>query len=365
MKAIDIVAQLAVRLPMFSDKFTTNVSITSLTRSGSTATADTASAHGLAVGSQTNIVGAESPITISSLTRVGTVGTLVTATDHDLTKFITGTQLVSISGAVEVEFNGDFTLLAVANRTTITFTMADSGATTATGTPLLLNGSSYLQAWNGLFSVVSVPTTTQFTYTLATLPPLTTATGTISARSLPRISSGISVERILQAYTKGESIDDVWAFVVLGDVIASKNRAIDSDAVDNLQRGNEYRQQLIYPFDVLTLVPASSTIAAREARDLAEDIFRPLCQSLLFSKFDSNLYVGAQNPVIFVDHGFAFYNSATYGHTYAFQAVADLTFDDTVGYDDDVAFRDVTVNMGIDIGTQVDKLTADINLDDE
>lgn len=363
MKAEDIVQQLALRLPMFSDKFTTNVSITSLTRVGSVVTADTSAAHGLVVGSQTNIVGSESPIAVTSLTRSGTIGTMVTTTDHDITKFPSGVQNVEVSGAIEVEFNGAFILLSVPNRRTLTFTMVDAGPTTATGTPLLLNGTSYLQGYNGLVSVASIPTATQFTYNITTSPPLTTATGTIVSRSLPRISASVSIDKALASYTK-QTAGAVWAFVILGDIIASKNRAIDSDAVDNLQRGNDYRQQLIQPFTIFTLVSAVNSIAARDARDLAEDLFRPICQSVLFSKFDSGLYVGAQNPVVFSDHGFAFYDSTKYGHSYAFQTVSDITFDDTVGYDDDVAFRDITVNMGVDVGTGIEILTADIDLDD-
>ncbi len=362
MKAQEIVQRLALRLPMFTDAFTTNYNIISLTRVGSIVTATTDSPHSLKVSNQINIVGAESPIALLTLTRAGAIGTLNTDGPHDITKFSIGAQSVEISGANESEFNGSFVLLSRPNRETLTFAMPDTGATVATGTPLLLNGSSIFQGYNGLFAVDSAPSSTTFTYNITTTPSLLSATGTISARTLPRISSGISLERILDAYTVQTKLKDVWAFVILGDVIASKNRAIDSDASDNQQRGNEFRQQLIQPFTIITLAPATQEIVARAARDQAEDLFRPLCQSILFSKFDSGLHVGAQNPVMFVDHGFAFYDTAIYGHSYAFQTVADLTFDDTIGYDADVAFNDISMSMGVDIGTAV--LLADIDLDD-
>lgn len=362
MKAQEIVARLALRLPMFTDAFTTNYSITSLTRVGSLVTAITNTPHSLKVANQVNIIGAESPIALLALTRAGPIGTLSTDGPHDITKFSIGAQSVEISGANEPEFNGSFVLLSRPNRESLTFVMPDSGPIVATGAPLLLNGSSIYQGYNGLFAVAGVPSSTSFTYDITTSPPLFAATGTISARTLPRISSGVSLERIIDSYTVQTNLTDVWAFVILGDVIASKNRSIDSDASDNQQRGNEFRQQLIQPFTIVTLTPTTDQVAARAARDQAEDIFRPLCQSVLFSKFESGLHVGAQNPVMFIDHGFAFYDTAVYGHSYAFQTVADLTFDDTVGYDADVAFKDISLSMGVNIGTAV--LLAEIDLDD-
>ncbi len=359
MKAEAIVQQLALLLPAVTDKFTDNFSVSSLVRSSTTVTATTTVAHGRAVGQQANITGAQTPLTISSLTRLGVVGTLVTDNRHDLTEGVSLT--VEISGAVEAEFNGTFTILIVPNRKTVTFTMADSGATTATGTPLLLNGASALQTYNGLQQITAVPTTTTFEYEITDTTLFSPAAGTIEARTQPRISAHADAELLIKAYTTKPQ-DKLWAFVVLGDSVASKSRKINSDAVDNLQLGNEYRQQIIDPFSVYVFFPTSAEIGARESRDNAQDIYRPLCQSLLFSKIDSDLAVGAQNPIIFTDHGFFAYNQAFYVHVYNFQTVADLTFDDTVGHSLDVAFRDIEMTLGVDVGTGV--MTADINLDD-
>ena len=360
MRSADIVAQMALALPALTEKFTTNFSITSLTRSGTTVTATTSAAHGLAVGKQVNVIGAQTPLSIGTLTRVGTVGTLVTDNRHDMTEnFSTEVEIVD---AVEAEFNDTFVLLTVPNRKTITFTMADTGATTATGSPLLLNGSSALQQYNGLKNVTAVPTATQFQYEITDSTLFTPASGTIIARTLPRISAAVSEERLLSAYTK-QPQGDLWAFVVLEDVFASKNRNIESDATDNIQRGDQYRQQIIQPFTVYVFIPTKGEIAARDARDVAEDIFRPICRSLLFKPFSGGLYAGKQGPVQFVNHGFIHYDSAFYVHGYNFQQVVDITFEDTVGYDLDVAFRDISVTMGVSTGSEV--MTAEIDLDED
>lgn len=360
MKASEIVQQLAAVLPKHSDVFTTNVNITSLTQAAGTATAVTDAAHGLTAGKQVNIIGAQTPIVISTLTRSGVIGTMVTATAHDFTeRFSTETE---IADATEAEFNGTFTILTVPNRTTVTFTMADSGATVATGSPKLLNGANYLNQYNGLWEVATVPSTTSFTFTVpATLA--SPATGTPIAKSLPRISAVVNAEIIISAYTQ-QPQPDVWAFVVLGDVSASKSRHIDSDAVDNIQRGDNFRQQIIQPVTVYVVIPSSAENAARAARDQCEDLLQPLSKSLVFKAFSTGLNVETKGPLNFVGHGFVDYSRAWYMHAFEFQQVVDMTFEDTVGYDDDVAFRDIDLDMRLSPGTGTQILTADINLDE-
>jgi len=357
MRASDVVQQLAASLPRFSDKFTTNKAVSSLTQVAGVATA-TSTAHGLTAGKQVNIVGAKVPIEISSLTRVGVVGTLVTATPHDMTLGYSAT--VEIASAVEANFNGTFAVLSVPTRNSVTFTIADSGATTATGSPVLLNGSNYLNQYNGLHEVLSTPTADTFTFAVPTALA-SPAHGTISARALPRVSAVLQEDIIVDAYTK-QPASDVWAFVVLGDVTASKNRETETDAVSNLQRGDHFRVQLLQPVTVYVVIPSAQEQAGRSARDLCEELLKPLCQSLLMKKFDSLLTVGKKGPLQFVGHGFAAYHRAFYMHAYQFVQLADMTFGDTVGYDDDVAFRDIGLTIANNIGTGT-IATAAINLD--
>lgn len=102
-----------VKLPWLNKISTTTVTITSLTRSGSTATAVTASNHGLA----------ESSIAV-------------------------------ISGATQTEYNGAF-IVSVTNATTFSYGITGTPATPATGTPVLKKFNQ--QPWGtvygtGLFS---------------------------------------------------------------------------------------------------------------------------------------------------------------------------------------------------------------------
>lgn len=358
MRAFDVVQQLAARLPLFSDAFTTNVSVSSLTQAAGIATAVTTTPHGISAGQQACIVGAKTALAISSLTRVGTVGTLVTVTPHDLTKGYSTT--VEIADAVEANFNGTFTLINVPDRYTVTFVIANSGALTATGSPVLLNGANYLAQYNGLKTILSAPTTTSFTFAVPT-GLASPARGTIVARTLPRISALLQEDMVIAAYT-AQPTGNAWAFVVLGDVTASKSRDTETDATSNLQRGEEFRVRLLQPMTVYICLPTSQETAGRSVRDRCEELLKPLCQSILMKRFDSLLTIGMKGPLQFVGHGFASYQSGFYVHAYQFVQVADMSFGDTVGYDEDVAFRNIALTMNNNIGTGIVK-TAAINLD--
>ena len=362
MKAEDIILQMRGTLPFNTSAVSSNLSITSIVPSGLNALATSATSHGLSSGESIVITGANSPIAITTLTRSGVVGTAVFTDAHDYTLGVTLN--IIISGANEANFNGTFVIISVTNRFNVQFTMLDSDATTATGSPLALNASSVFQGYNGIFSVLAVPTTTTFTYTPIE-PKTLDASGTIIAKTDVRISGAATLERAVASYTK-QATDDLWLFVVIGDVVASRDRKMVSDFVDNLQRsqqGEGFRQQTAQTFAVYAFIPASDSIGGRAEGDLAQELFVPICQSVLFFEFDTLYAEGEQNPVQFTSHGIEGYNSAFYIHRYSFEMAADLSFADTVGYSPDVAFRDIAITTKLTTGEEL--FTTNIDLDDE
>jgi len=361
-KAEDIIIQMRGTLPFNSDAVSTNLSVISIVPSGSDALVTSVGNHGVSSGQSVVITGADSPIAITTLTRTGVVGAAEFTSAHDYTFGVTLN--IIIDGANEANFNGTFVITKVPNRFNVEFTMVDAGAITATGDPQGLNAGSILQGYNGVFSVVSVPTSTTFTYTPIQAKTLD-ATGTITARTDVRISGAISLERAMDSYTK-QAKEDLWLFVVLGDVVASRNRKMTSDFVDNLQRaqqGEGFRQQTAQTFSVFAFIPTSDSIGGRAEGDLAQELFIPVCQSVLFFEFDTLYAEGEENPVQFTSHGFEGYNTAFYVHRYSFEMAADLSFADTVGYSPDVAFRDIAMTTGLTTGDET--FTTDMNLDDE
>ena len=359
MRASDIITQLSVLLPQLTDKFTTDVSVLSMTRSGTEMTVVCNEQHGLEVGQAFAITGTDVPIP-SSVSRVGVKGTLIATTDHDLTAPIADT--IRITGSNDPEFNGTFPVTQIKNRRTILFEIADTGPFFATGSPVLRDAESKLRDYNSTYEVTDVvdAATFKFNHSVSGLPA---PDGTIVLRTKPRISSGINIERILALYTE-HGVDEYWAFVVLEGVTASQSRFIESDALDNQQRSANFRQQLVEPFTVYVFIPVETEIAAREARDAASDLLRPLLRSLLFSKLSTGLYADVLNTVQFAGHDVFSYDSSVYIHSYSFQQVAEIYEEDTVGPDLDVAFRDIDFSIFTDFGTQVEFMQGTPDLDD-
>lgn len=365
MKASDIVLQLAQKLPLFSERFTDELSVDSISAVGGLVTVVTSGAHGLTSGIVINISGVLSPLEISSLTRNGTVGTLELnpGVSHDFTENIPEYSIAILSGSNEAEFNGTFNVLNVPNRNTITFEMTDTGPTVATGSSILQNGFPPNKGYNG-YKSVNVVDATSFTYSASGNLAISGVLTNALFRTTPRISATVSLERILESYTK-QLPEKCWLFVVLGDTSSSKDRQILSDATSNTQRGSYLRQQIIESVNIYVVVPTTDSIAGRKARDIVEDEFKNICKSLLFKKFPTGFYEDTPAPLQFVSHGFIAYNTAFYIHGFTFEQVANLYFEDSVGYSEDVAFRDLNVEMFLQQGTQEDSWNSEIDLDDD
>lgn len=360
MRAQDFILQLSAKLPTLVDDFTTSFSVSSLTRTGTTVTASTTTAHGLSIGKSVNIVGAQTPISITSIDRVGIMATLVTSADHDMTEGAFTT--VEISSANESEFNGTFPLLRVTNRRTVTFQVVDAGPISSTGSPLLLNGSSPLQSYNGLKNVTAIPTTTTFQYEITDSTLFTPVSGIITAKTSPRISGAVTDERALESYT-AQKTNDAWLYVVINDAVANKSRTLEIDGTDNIQRTNHFKQFISQTVSLFVFLTTSDQISGRLAGDRAQELFKPICQSILFAKFDSLLSNGKYNALMFNEHGFHGYNKAFYIHRYTFEIQLLMGIDDTVGADEDVAFRDISMSQGHNVGTGV--INTEIDLDDK
>jgi hypothetical protein len=244
----------------------------------------------------------------------------------------------------------------------IYFDDMDKDITTASGSPILRDAESALRDYNTTYAVDDVidPATFKYTHSVTGLPD---PSGTILLRTKPRISSGINIERILALYTESE-VNEYWAFIVLEGVTASQSRFIESDALDNQQRNTNFRQQIVEPFTVYVFIPVANEIAARESRDEASDLLRPILRSLLFSRLSTGLYADVLNPVQFAGHDVYNYDTSVYVHAYSFQQVAEIYAEDSVGPDLDVAFRDIDFSIFSDFGTQVEFMQGTPDLDD-
>lgn len=370
-KAYDIITQLRSVLPRYTNYFSDEFTINSLTRSGSTVTAVTATSHGLQNDYYVRVVNALTPFTLASLQITGQIRedgvdknivTGVTNEPHDLTeRWPIDKPLIEITGANEGDYNGEHILKTVPNRKTFTYHITATPSSPATGTIKLLSDLSI--GYNGWHQVTVVNDTT-FTYPIDTTPE-SPALGTPVARTRARISGAVSVERVLEVYTD-QPPNKVWGFVVLGNAVANKDRAIFSDATAEFGKGEDFRQKIIQPFGVYVFIPATNSIAARNERDIMEDLVVPFFRSLLRVKFPTDLTEDPYSGCVFSSHGFFDYVGSYYVHEFAFETTGWIVEGDTLEYEPNVAFRDIFVNYRSPIETSDNIIMTDhIDLDDE
>lgn len=364
MKARDIESRLQDQLPQLTNRFTREVSLVSITPSGTTATATTSAAHGRSIGDFVYVIGAFAPVAIVSITRVGTTATVITATNQDLTENFFDT--ITLEGANEAEFNGtfDFKLTGkVFNRKKFTFQVPDSGPTSSTGSPLLVDPGSPF-GYNGKLTLTSVPSPTSFTYEL---PTTLTEDANIDNASVVvglRIYSAVTADIAKAVFeTKDISDNELAAFVIVGDRIVSRSRSALNDGVDSGGVSGDNRQQLLNAFTVLVFQKVTKTTSGADERDTMDDIERFIIRSVGGWSPGSEFDVDSGNVVRFVSAGVEEYTGATYTHGVEFQFMEEINGGDLEIEPFSVAFRDIAGTITTDQGEQ--PLLDDINLDEE
>lgn len=360
MKASDIVTQLVTILPQLTAAFTRNVDVTNVQKQGSELLIETAVAHEVKTGDPVSLVGAQTPISVALITRAGTVLTIITPTDHDITynpEVDNVAPQVTVEGANEAEFNDTFTVAVRVNKRALQITVADSGATTGTGTIIMFGAQSFLFGYNLPYAVQSTPTATSLLVT----DPATSAPvplGAMQLRIKPRIAGEVTADDAVLSYSK-QPAGDFWLYAVLGTVAASRDLKSMSDATIDRRRVHYFRQQVMMPFDLFVFVPKADKISARAARDSMEDLFPLICRSILFHQFPSSLIESGVGTVGFLDHVAQGTGDAFYTHRFSFMQVVDLNYGDTVGDSDSVAMRKITLTMTPSTGD--DTMTTEIN----
>ena len=254
--------------------------------------------------------------------------------------------LVDISNALDSEYNGNKKLLSVIARNKFQFEVDKTSPASTTGAQL---NEDKNYGYNGAFNA-TVVNDTSFTYTIPKSVG-TPAVGDIDVQRKIRISGGISIDKI----------------VIMDDTVTSKQRSVNNDADAMRAPGSDPRQCLIQNFSVYVFVPAKNEIAARNGRDLMEDVMLALFKSLLGYKPPTVLCEGAFNGITFVSHSTFAYNESYFIQRFQFQNLVDLTLGDTLKEDIDVAFRDMHIDYIDPVISDGDDIimTSDINLDKE
>lgn len=358
MKLQDFITALYKRIPALTGLFSDEISINSLTKVGSTVTAVCSTAHGLSTGNYVCIANAKRRTPISTLEYDLTKKCAVarTSAEHDLTEVWFDT--VEISGCDQEEYNGFHPLLRSLNRTLFHFSMDEPDDLTATGAMYLLE--PWRRGFNGWFPVTVVNSTT-FTYE----SPESfngTAEGAMIARKLPRIHGALTLDRAIALYTAQQS-GKYSMFVVLGNVIAGKDRSSLGDSIAAHMAGTEFRQQLTNELDVFVFVPTANSLGARSERDTITTVATYLYKTLVGTTYPTYLIDRPSTVLNFVRHGVHSYYNGFYIHQFSFEAMTELTTNDVVEPEFTRAFRDADLRFHNNFDTIIQQTL--VNIDDE
>jgi hypothetical protein len=149
--------------------------------------------------------------------------------------------------------------------------------------------------------------------------------------------------------------------------VANKSRHTNTDADKTRGSGNDPYQKIIESFKFYVFANTKNEIAARQARDLMDDIRNYLFKSIMGFKPPTNLESGKINGLTYVNDGVFSYSDSFYIHQFEFQSFVDVIFDDTLKINGDVAFRNIDLEFIDPLVSDGDDLimTANIDLDEE
>lgn len=357
MKLADVVAQLQLVLPKYTDYFSETIGITSITASGGVATVVASARHSLVTGDAVTISEVETETGISGVSQDGLVFTFTTSSDHDLTYGWEEHSTITLSGFTDNDWNATFNLVDVPNRRNF--------KVQSTNSIPILNGNEILHeirndGVNGRYSV-TVSNTTTFTVSGDFIDGDYTG-GTV--KKGVRITGAVNIERAIDQYTEMD-INEMWCFVVMNDPEVSKDRATFSDATATRGTGDDLRIRLIDGFTVTFIKNVSQDQMGVNAMDIVRhDLLLPLLKTLYGTRFPTGLTGNMDFKTVLTGSGISEYNRATLAYTYAFECVMDMISADSVEPEDTRAFRDIDYTETVN-GTDTDNMTVTINLDEE
>ena len=342
MQAIDVVNKLKEIVGEYTDDFSDISSLTSLTRSGSTITAVSPAAHGLATGNYLTIRGAKEPISLTSITRIDNIATVISTTDHKLSdpSLYSPAQrplYIELSGNTPSDYNGIFELLTVPDDTSFTFKIITSPSTPAStaGTLLLLDQDGF----NG-YKQITVIDATSFSYPTTNTNLGSPAQGSLETSNSTRIAYAATPDRILDFYSENaEGILKNWAFVTIGSRIGYKDGTVSSDLSTAQEKNQSYWQEVQQNLAIYIVIPSKGSILGGAESDLARSYITALLRSIANYSLPSPLTEEEYQPITYVDDEEDDYIRAYYVHKFDFLAKGFIQTADTVAFNKGVPLQ--------------------------
>lgn len=353
MRLVDVVNQLRLILPKYTDRFSNSLSIISMVASGGVLTITTAGEHGLSSNQLVTLSSVKTQTPISAVSQDGLIFTFTTASDHDLTYGWPEHDTIELTGFTDTAWNGSFTLVSVPNRRNFKLQSTNTVPALNTNEKLL---EIRIDGVNGSYAAMPINSTT---FSVSGDFEDGTYIGGSVSRAV-RVAGSVDITRAISQYT-AQGVTDLWGFVVMHDAEVSKNRHALSDATSTPTTGTALRERIIDGFSFYVVVNTSQDIAAEQAVDICRhELLTPVLKSVYGARFTTGLSGETDFRTVLTGHGFASYNRAIYVHVYTFELSMDLTDQDAVDVVDTRAYRDTDYTQTI--GTQ--DMTVLINQDD-
>jgi hypothetical protein len=330
MKGVYIVNRLKEILPKYTDDFSTILNVSTLTRSGTTITCTSATAHGLSNNDYVTIRGAKKPIALSSITFLNGIATATASTDHELSdpSLYSPANLplyVEIAGASG--YNGVKELVSVPTNLTFTFKVSGSPSTVAGGFLLAEDEDGY----NG-YKQITLINSTSFSYqTTGTMQ--SPAQGTIQVSCLTRIDHAPTPARIQQYYsTNSSNVSQVWAYVVLSQNQSFKDDTIVGDSASSNKKNESYWNLSMQQFNIYVVIPSADSTLGGNKQDQAKTYLKPLLKCLANYIFVSDLVEKETQPCQFIGDDADDYIEARYTHRFDFAVPSIIQTFDTADF---------------------------------
>jgi hypothetical protein len=327
-----IITHLKEYLPQITDLFTEQTVVGGIVVAGSPQILRVIkSGHGKSVGNTVIFTNSKLDNGISAVSQFtepdGTdVLRFTTNVNHDLTEGYTDnleSGQIELRGFTDSSFNGFFELYGVP---------APNMFEIVSSTLPVLNGNELLReprqiGLNDTFLVSNIVDVNTYEVELISLPTF----DTLPVYNLVeidgyRMSIESSWERVEEIYTK-EIPTGYWLYLIMENVVMSKDRTIESDANATNTTQNQLRSRYIGQFSLNVLIPTSAELGGGNAVQLAYETIYPVLLAVMtgvkFETFDTTFLT------TMIGHGMVKYNRAYYAHNYTFEIVFDSTYEDS------------------------------------
>lgn len=354
MKLKEVITQLQLLMPEFTELFSKTLSVNSIIAAGGTATINTP-AHGQETNDPITISDISQKNPITEVSRDGLLFTFKTPVKHDLTLGYPGYENVTIGGFTDSVWNDSFKLIDVPNRNDFIIQSTNPNLP-------VLNTNEYLRenridGINGRYPITVLDVDN---FTIAgDFEDGNYLGGTV--KSFVRIAGTVDIERAIEQYTK-RNTDDLWMFASMHDAVTSKNREAYSDAIATNAPSEDIRTRLVDGFSVFLIMNINDETAAVNAVDVCRhDLLLPICKSLFGAIFSTGLSGAGDFSAILTGHNQVKSDRSILVYQYTFEFTTDMTLEDAVENKNTRAFSKIqyTQSMG---GDDTENLTFDAEL---